>query len=79
MAADVKAAEFAAQLRNHQFVQNAKSAASLLGRAPGGTVTIAELRNLLNQTAATSSVLDMTGMTRSRCRTTRGSWAGRLS
>lgn len=63
MAADVKAAEFAAQLRNHQFVQNAKSAATLLGRAPGSTVTIAELRNLLNQTAATSSVLDMTGMT----------------
>nr|DAV82705.1 MAG TPA: hypothetical protein [Caudoviricetes sp.] len=63
MAADVKAAEFAAQLRNHSFVQNAKSAATLLGRAPGSTLTIAELRTLLSQTAASASVLDMTGMT----------------
>lgn len=63
MTADVKAAEFAAQLRDHSFVKNAKSAATLLGRAPGSTMTIAELRTLLNQTAASASVLDMTGMT----------------
>lgn len=63
MTADVKVAEFAAQLRDHPFVKNAKLATALLGRAPGGTVTVAELRTLLNQTAASSSILDMTGLT----------------
>lgn len=62
MAADVKAAEFAAKLRDHPFVKNATTAASLLKRAPG-TVTVDELRGLLNWTAANSAVLDMTGMT----------------
>lgn len=62
MAADVKAAEFAAKLRDHPFVTNAMSAASLLKRTPG-TMTIEEFRGLLNWTAANSAVLDMTGMT----------------
>lgn len=62
MATDVKAAEFAAKLRDHPFVKNAMSAAELLKRPPG-TMTLDELRGLLNWTAANSAVLDMTGMT----------------